>query len=378
MESRINVLWVIDHVCYDGSLHGGGRLYWNVVPRFDPQRYHIVPCFLRASETLRRVFADAPAPVRILEKGKLDVTTVWTLLRLIRRERIDVMHLHCYGASSFGRIAGLIAGVPTIIHDYDTEVYFPYPWYLWLFDRMLAPKTSGAVAASPMVRDYTIGKRRISADKVRIMFHAVPEVKYQTLPAEQVKAVRRQLNVGEKTIIVGAVTKLGPQRGNAFFLRVAREVLQRFPEALFLVVYKTTLYHRAPSKKYVDRPVVDQGEESLQELQALARKLGIENRVRFIDSWDQSDGLIAAMDLMVAPFLSKRFSSVKLLEAMARGRPIIATDLGEQREIVRDGINGYLVSPGDISQMAGRIIEIVGCPDKLRQLSEGAREISRE
>ena len=65
MNSRINVLWVIDHVCYDGSLHGGGRLYWNVVPKFDPRRFHIVPCFLRSSEILREVFADAQAPVRM-------------------------------------------------------------------------------------------------------------------------------------------------------------------------------------------------------------------------------------------------------------------------------------------------------------------------
>ena len=378
MNSRINVLWVIDHVCYDGSLHGGGRLYWNVVPKFDPRRFHIVPCFLRSSEILREVFADAQAPVRILEKGKFDLSTVWSLLRLIKRERIDVMHLHCYGASSFGRIAGWIAGVPTVVHDYDTEVYFPYPWYLWIFDRILARKTSGAVAASPMVRDYTIGKRRIAEEKVRVMFHAVPEEKFQSLSPEKMSAIRRQLDAGKVTWIIGTVTKLGPQRGNAFFLRAAREVLERHPETLFLVVYKTTIYHRAPSKKYVNKPAVDHGEESLQGLRALARELGIEDKVRFIDSWDQSDELISAMDLMVAPFLSHRFSSVKLLEGMARGKPIIATDLGEQREIIQDGKNGYLVPPGDVSRLAARIVQLLSRPEELEKLSQQTREISRE
>ena len=50
---KLNVLWAIDHVCYDGSLHGGGRLYWNVLPHFDPERVRVVPCLLRASDTIR-------------------------------------------------------------------------------------------------------------------------------------------------------------------------------------------------------------------------------------------------------------------------------------------------------------------------------------
>jgi glycosyltransferase involved in cell wall biosynthesis len=376
--SRINVLWVIDHVCYDGSLHGGGRLYWNVVPKFDPGRFHIIPCFLRASPVLRRVFTNSPAPVRILEKGKFDVTTIWTLLRLIRKERIHVMHLHCYGSSSFGRIAGWIAGVPTIVHDYDTEVYFPYPWYLWIFDRILAPKTSGAVAASPMVRDYAIKSRNIAPNKIRTMFHAVPQEKYLPAPREKIAAVRRQLGAGDGTKIVGAVTKLGPQRGNAYLLRAARQVLIQHPDALFLLIYKVTLYHRAPSKKYVASPDVTVGEESLEGLKTLARELDIEEKVRFIDSWDKSEQLISVMDIMVAPFLSKRFSSVKLLEGMAMGKPIIATGLGEQRQLIRDGINGYFVEPGDVSELATKISRILAHPRELDRLSCGAKEMSQQ
>lgn len=107
---------MIDHVCYDGSLHGGGRLYWNVVPRFDPKRFRIIPCMLRASDVIRELFASSPVSVRILDKRKFDPTTLRTFLRLIRAENIHVMHRHCYGASTFGRVARLITDVPSIIH----------------------------------------------------------------------------------------------------------------------------------------------------------------------------------------------------------------------------------------------------------------------
>ena len=74
MSRPVNVLWVIDHVCYDGSLHGGGRLFWNVLPCFDPDRVRVIPYLLRATETIRKLFEDSPVPVRILDKAKFDPT----------------------------------------------------------------------------------------------------------------------------------------------------------------------------------------------------------------------------------------------------------------------------------------------------------------
>jgi glycosyltransferase involved in cell wall biosynthesis len=370
--SRINVLWVIDHVCYDGSLHGGGRLYWNMLPRFDADRFHIVPCMLRASDTIRQVFRKSPVPVRILDKGKFDPTTLWTFLRLIKAEQIHVMHLHCYGASTFGRLAGLISGVPTIIHDYDTEVYFPYPWYLRGTDRLLAPMTRGAIAASPMVRDFLVRKRKIASGRIHKMFHAVPAEKYAVIPRGRIDRIRERLGIDGHMRVVGTVTKLGPQRGNEYLLEAAAEVLKAFPEVLFVLVYKPTHFHRLPNQRYVEVSSAETG-SMIGALKALAHELGIAKNVRFIEVSEDVDELVSACDLIVAPFLSERFSSVNLLEAMAIGKPIIATGIGEQREIVQNGVNGYLVSPGDVKGLAERILTVLTRPEELERLSCQAR-----
>ena len=120
----------------------------------------LFPAFCVPPKPFDRSFEAVQHPCRFLDKGKFDPTTLGSLLRLIKEEDIRLMHLHCYGASTFGRLAGLIAGVPTVIHDYDTEVYFPYPWYLRIADTALAPLTGAAIAASPMVRDFQIRKRK--------------------------------------------------------------------------------------------------------------------------------------------------------------------------------------------------------------------------
>jgi glycosyltransferase involved in cell wall biosynthesis len=370
--SPINVLWAIDHVCYDGSLHGGGRLYWNLLDHFDRDRFRIVPCLLRASQPIREVFEQSPVPVRILDKSKFDPTTLWTFLKLIAQEDIQVMHLHCYACSTFGRLASLMAGIPSIIHDYDTEVYFPYPAYLGIADRLLAPVTSGAIAASPMVKQFLIEKRKIAEPKIRTMFHAIPPEKFTPVPPARISSLRKRLGVKESDKMVGTISKLGPQRGNQDLLQAASQVLEGFPNAVFVLLYKLTRWHRLPNRKYVEVPRTDI-EQEIAELKDLARELGIERQVRLIEQPENVSEWVAACDLIVAPFLSPRFSSVNLLEAMALGKPIVATDLGESGEIVKNGSNGYLVPPGDVPELAGRILQLLNSPKKLAQLSLQAR-----
>jgi glycosyltransferase involved in cell wall biosynthesis len=367
--SRINVLWAIDHVCYDGDLHGGGRLYWNVLPQFS-DRYNIIPCMLRASEEVRRVFKHSPVKPRILDKGKFDLTTLWTFLQLIKREDIHVMHLHCYAASSFGRLASLLTGVPCIIHDYDTAVYFPYPMYLSIADRMLSSVTSRAVAASPMVRDYFIERRKIEPAKVSLALHAIPAEKFDPIAPNRIVELKESWKVDPHTRIVGTVTKLGPQRGNRLFLRAASRVLERSPDTVFVVAYKETVYHRQPDQSVSAN---SERESSIKDLQDQAAELGIADNVRLVEMSDCADELVAALDLFVAPWLSDRFSSVQLLEAMASGTPVVATDIGEQQEIISDGTDGYLVPTGDEAKLSETIIAALAQPEWLRRVGEQAR-----
>jgi len=371
----LNVLWAIDHVCYDGNLHGGGRLFWNVLPRFDPERVRVVPCLLRADEEIREVFADSPVPVRVLDKPKFDPTTLFTFLKLIRQEGIDVMHLHCYGASTFGRLAGLLTRVPTVIHDYDTEVYFPYPSYLWIADRTLAPATGHAIAASPMVKSFLMRKRKIDSGKISMLFHAVPPEKYEPVAAARTAEIRRSLGAGPDTMIVGTLTKLGPQRGNDILLKAAVEVRKANPNVLFVLTFKPTRFHRLPSKKYVEVRQADT-DSQIRAIGDEVERLGVADAVRLVEWPESVDDLIASCDVIVAPFQSERFSSVYLVEAMAKGKPLVASDMGEQREIITSGKNGYLVAPGDVSELARRIVQLASDRGELERLGREARAAS--
>ena len=271
-QRPLNVLWLIDHVCWDGSLHGGGRLFYNLVPEFDPARVRVVPYFLRASDDVRRVFADAPVPVKVIDKAKYDPTALLTLMQICRRESIDVMHLFCYASSTFGRMVGALLGIPTVIHDFDTQIYFPYPLYLKIADRMLAAGTGRAIAASPMCRSYMRDVRRIPGERIDLMPHAVPEEKFA--PAGTREDARTALGWERGTVVFCAVTKLGPDRGNETLLRAFARVHRQRPQARLVLVYKPTYYHRVP-ESYAGIEWIHDTAYMRAEIQKLSDQLGL-------------------------------------------------------------------------------------------------------
>src|SRR4030095_6432393 len=180
-----------------------------------------------------------------------------------------------------------------------------------------------------------------------------------------------------RTRIVGTVTKLGPQRGNEHVLTAAAAALKVFPDLLFLILYKPTHFHRLPNQSYVPVSGADIQGKAM-DLEGLAETLGIRKNVRFIEWPENVDEWISACDLIVAPFLSDRFSSVNLLEAMALSKPVVATDVGEQREIVEHGKDGFLVPPGDVRAMTERILQVLTSPPELDWMGRQARKKAEE
>lgn len=376
LVTPLNVLWLIDHVCYDGSLHGGGRLYMNVMPRFDPTRVRIHPFFLRASPEVQELFRREGGPVVNLDKGRYDPTSLNTVARLCRELDIDVMHLFCYASSTFGRIVGALRGIPTIVHDFDTQVYFPYPLYLRVLDRALARSTCHALAASSFCRDYMCEVRRVPRGRVDILYHTIPEPVLDGAENANSAAERSRLGWPADAFVIGCITKLGPERGNDTLLTAFRRVADRLPKARLALVYKPTLYHRVPGA-YADIPWIRDVDAMRERVDRQVAELNLGNRVELVEAKGSMLPYYAASDVLVAPFENARFSSVHLVEGLAHGKPFIGSDLGEPREIgLAHGV-GKLVPPGDADALSAAMIEVAEQPDLLREMGRRARAASR-
>src|SRR4030095_3516075 len=109
----LRILQVCDHLGWDGSrMHGVKRLFAWMIPRFDPRHFEVSLVSLRRRDVSEEPLADLGIDITYLEKGKFDPTTLPALLRVIDRKQIDVLHLHGYGATTFGRLRAAILLLP--------------------------------------------------------------------------------------------------------------------------------------------------------------------------------------------------------------------------------------------------------------------------
>jgi hypothetical protein len=116
---KLNVLQVCDHLGWEGSrMHGVKRLFSWMIPRFDPARYNVALVSLRKKDLSEETLESMGIDISYLHKSKFDPATLPALLKVIDRKKIDILHLHGYGATTFGRMAGAMRRLPAILHEH--------------------------------------------------------------------------------------------------------------------------------------------------------------------------------------------------------------------------------------------------------------------
>jgi len=158
------------------------------------------------------------------------------------------------------------------------------------------------------------------------------------------------------SLVVGTVARLSRQKGIEYLLHAAKTVIKQFPDITFIIAGKGPL-------------------ES--QLKGLSIKLGISDKVKFLGFNDDIPKLLSVIDIFVLPSLWEGMPNV-VLEAMAAGKPVIATDTGGSKDIIDSGINGVLVEPKNSEALAEAILALLGDPAQRKRLGESARDKVKE
>ena len=150
-----------------------------------------------------------------MARHKFDPATFPALLKVLREKRADIVHLHGYGATTFGRLAAALRGIPAILHEHahltDT------PWFQKVADRVLEPYTDIALAVSRSTADFVIGARQLPASRVKVVYLGVPLEDFsRERSAAEVAQARRGLGAGPDDFAIG--TRLMPSKGNQFLI----------------------------------------------------------------------------------------------------------------------------------------------------------------
>ncbi len=268
---------------------------------------------------------------------------------IIRRRQIDLVHTNIrVGHDREGILAARLAGVPCVSHIRDFE---ELNW----FDRRLAATVGRFIYISQAVQQCHLGSG-VPEGKGSVVYNAVDMSAFGD--AVDVAGVRRALGLTVDDLVVGMMGRLDRWKGQDVFLRAMALVMEAVPQARGVLIGDPVPY----DKGYQDA------------LLALRDELGLGNSVGFHPFQQDVPSTMSALDLVVLASTSPEPFGRVLIEAMAAGKPVVATDAGATREIVEHGIEGLLVPAGDAQALATAIVSILTDRDRAEAMGRKGRE----
>lgn len=331
-------------------MHGVKRLFSWMIPRFDRDRFNVSLVSLRKKDLSEETLEALGIDITYLERSKFDPMTLAAMLRLVDSRRIDILHLHGYGATTFGRLAGAMRGVPTILHEHANLT--TTPWFQKVADRLLEPATDIALAVSESTADFVVGARQIPRSKVKVVYLGVPLEEFsRPRSASEVAAARLDLGIAPGEFAVGTITRLHDSKGNSYLVDAAARVVREHPTARFFLVGEGPL---------------------LDGLQAQAAALGLGDRFVFAGFRRDVAATLSAFDLSVFPSLWEG-TPITAFEALAMGKPIVSTDADGLLDILRHDRDAIIVPRRDADALAARIVWAMEHPEERMRLSAAAR-----
>ena len=335
-------------------MHGVKRLFSWMIPRFDRDRFNVSLVSLRKKDLSEETLDSLGVDITYLNRSKFDPGTLPALLDVVDSKQIDVLHLHGYGATTFGRMAGALRRIPTILHEHANLT--DTPWFQKMADTCLEPFTDIAIAVSNSTARFVIDARLVRPSKVKVVYLGVPLEEFsRTRSASAIAEARQELGIGSGEQAVGTITRLHESKGNSYLVDAAARVVAERRSARFFLVGEGPL---------------------LPDLQAQALSLGLGDRFVFAGFRRDVARTLSAFDLTVFPSLWEG-TPLTAFEALAMGKAIVATDADGLVDIFTDNQDALIVPKRNAAALADRIIRALDRPAERARLGDRARETGR-
>ncbi|MFH1904554.1 MAG: glycosyltransferase [bacterium] len=346
---KIRILRIVSNL----GVGGVQKRMVSLLPKLNKEKYDIIVCSFKSGE-LRRCLEQSGILVKIVPRRfKFDPVCIYRLYSIMKKENIDIVHTHCHKPNTTGRIAAKLASVPVIIANEHNVDSWKGGWQLTL-DKWFAAYSDKIIAVSEAVKNFYIENANILANRFEVIYNGVDLDFWQkNIPSQKVileKKAKLGLLQGDKVIV--AIGRLHPQKGHEYLLRAARKIILKMGNLKFLIVG--------------DGPMKES-------LESLSERLGIKENIVFTGNREDIKDMLYLSDLSVISSIREGFSNV-VLEAMACEKPVVATDVGGNKEIIIDGENGFIVPSRDEDALADKMLTLAGNEELTIRMGLAAKE----
>ncbi|MDP1526752.1 MAG: glycosyltransferase [Rhodocyclaceae bacterium] len=327
---------------------GAERLLLGILRNLDPTQFESVVCCIQDRGELAEEAEAMGLPVialNMMQRGGHDRLVVPALRKLMRDQRIDLVHTHLYHANLYGRLAARKEGIPAIASVHNT--YKKRKWYRHLINRWLARDTFVITAGSEDVERDLLEVDRLPKSKVVRLPNSIDLSRVETTMG--VAEAKQHFGFAATDIVIGTVGRAEEQKGHAFLLEAFAKLRQR------------------PDGERLKLLLVGDG-RLLPQLKESAANLGIAKACCFPGSIAHLAEVYRAIDLFAMPSLWEGLS-LAMLEAMASGLPIVATEVGGAHDVLGDNRFGLLVSPHDAGALETALVKLLDAPDACARMA---------
>jgi len=284
-----------------------------------------------------------------------DTRTFWSLFRIIKKEKPVIVHTHTSKAGILGRWSARLARVPIIVHTTHGHVFYghfgPLASKIFLLaEKLTANVTDHMIALTDSERGDFLKFGICGLGKTASIHSGVDLSKFYSASNGDC-AKKKALGLDGKKVVIGTIGWLLPIKGPDVLLKAMGLVWQMFPDVQLVYVGKG---------------------EMLDELKSAARQMNVEEKVFFLGWRNDVNEILPLFDIFVLPSLNEGMGRV-LVEAMAAGKPIVASNTGGIPDLVTHARNGLLVPPGDVSGFSGAIAWMLRNPDRAERMGAYGR-----
>ncbi len=288
-----------------------------------------------------------------------DIKTFWSLYRLMLREKPTIVHTHTSKAGILGRLAARVTAVPCIVHTFHGHVFYGHfgpltTKFFLVIERVFASFTKRMIALTDGEKNDYLKFEICEKDKI-VTIHSGVNIERFLKAKVKKEEKKKTLGVNPNHPVVGTVGWLLPIKGPKPLLNAMKRIWQDHTDVELVFVGKGEL------------------EESLKKD---AMNMGVSEKVKFLGWRDDIHEIIPIFDVFVLPSLNEGMGRV-LVEAMASGRPIVASLAGGIPDLVIHEQTGLLVSPADESGLADAIHRILQDSEKAKIMGQKGKARSK-
>ena len=342
------------HLIYGLKFGGAERVIAPLCTGIDRGRYIPVVGLLTCGGPFEAdLKAGGVEVVRFNKSHVLDFAVVPRIARFIREREVGVVHTHLFSANMWGRLAARLAGRPVVVvHEQSVD-----PWKSavhFAIDRFLLRWTDAVIPVSNAVKVYYQEKLRRGNGIFEVVYNGVNYGRFASATADGKK--RELLGIPRSHRVLGAIGRLVPQKGLDVLLAAFAAVSRSFGEASCVILGE------GPLKEEMEKRV---------------EQLGLSGKVFFVGPRLDIQDWLAEFDIVVT---ASRYEglSLALAEAMAAGKPVVATAVGGNAELVVDGETGFIVPPEDAGALSAAILNLLGDPGMIASMGERGRRRVRD